>query len=179
MWVLESLRVTRSRAHALSFDSDNYDRFSDNKRSSNGFGQPAIIFCSGWPRFDRLTHLYCCDNAQLRHAVRLSSSWVVQAQPRPNLSFHINACISTQRELFTDIRSFRDSVRCCLNHAPTTIQQREWFSLTKDFAGGDIPEYAILSHTWEADSEEATFEDLMDGTWRNKAGYDKIRFCGE
>jgi hypothetical protein len=53
------------------------------------------------------------------------------------------------------------------------------FSLTKDFAGGDIPEYAILSHTWEADSEEVTFEDLMDDTWRNKAGYHKIRFCGE
>jgi hypothetical protein len=53
------------------------------------------------------------------------------------------------------------------------------FSLTKDFAGGDIPEYAILSHIWGADSEEVTFDDLMDGPWRNKAGYDKIRFCGE
>ena len=52
------------------------------------------------------------------------------------------------------------------------------FSLTKDF-GDDIPRYAILSHTWGADTEEVTFRDLMDGTGKSKAGYDKIRFCGE
>jgi hypothetical protein len=50
------------------------------------------------------------------------------------------------------------------------------FSLTKDF-GDNIPRYAILSHTWGA--EEVTFRDLMDGTGKNEAGYDKIRFCGE
>jgi hypothetical protein len=43
----------------------------------------------------------------------------------------------------------------------------------------DIPEYAILSHTWGADTEEVTFGDLMDGTGKSKAGYEKIRFCGE
>jgi len=53
------------------------------------------------------------------------------------------------------------------------------FSLTKDFVGDDIPRYAILSHTWGADTEEVTFEDLMDGTGAGKPGYDKIRFCGE
>jgi hypothetical protein len=52
------------------------------------------------------------------------------------------------------------------------------FSLTKDLHD-NIPRYAILSHTWGADAEEATFRDLMDGTGKNKAGYDKIRFCGE
>jgi hypothetical protein len=52
------------------------------------------------------------------------------------------------------------------------------FSLTKDF-GDDIPRYAILSHTWGADTEEVSFRDLMDGTGKSKAGYDKIRFCGE
>ena len=52
-------------------------------------------------------------------------------------------------------------------------------SLTKDFVNNDIPEYAILSHTWGADTEEVTFRDLMDGTGKSKAGYDKIRFCGE
>jgi hypothetical protein len=51
--------------------------------------------------------------------------------------------------------------------------------LTEEFVGEDIPEYAILSHTWGADSEEVTFKDLMDGTRSNKAGYDKIWFCGE
>jgi hypothetical protein len=52
------------------------------------------------------------------------------------------------------------------------------FSLTQDF-GDDIPQYAILSHTWGADTEEVTFRDLMDGTGKSKGGYDKIRFCGE
>ena len=51
------------------------------------------------------------------------------------------------------------------------------FSLTKDFISGKIPEYAILSHTWEG--EEVTFEDLQNGTGTKKAGYEKIRFCAE
>jgi len=51
--------------------------------------------------------------------------------------------------------------------------------LTKDFVGGEIPEYAILSHTWGADTEEVTFQDLMNGAGRDKSGYKKIRFCGE
>jgi Heterokaryon incompatibility protein (HET) len=52
-------------------------------------------------------------------------------------------------------------------------------SLAKDFVGDNIPKYAILSHTWGADTDEVTFVDLMDGTGKNKAGYGKIRFCGE
>ncbi|KAH6724991.1 hypothetical protein BKA61DRAFT_537097 [Leptodontidium sp. MPI-SDFR-AT-0119] len=50
------------------------------------------------------------------------------------------------------------------------------FSLT-EFFESDIPEYAILSHTWEG--EEVTFEDLQNGTGIKKAGYEKIRFCAE
>ena len=42
-----------------------------------------------------------------------------------------------------------------------------------------IPRYAILSHTWGADSEEVTFKDLTEGTGKNKAGYNKIEFCGK
>jgi hypothetical protein len=53
------------------------------------------------------------------------------------------------------------------------------FSLTKDFVGGKIPKYAILSHTWGADTEEVTYRDMIDGTGKNKAGHEKIRFCGE
>ena len=53
------------------------------------------------------------------------------------------------------------------------------FSLTKDFVSGKIPEYAILSHTLGADTEEVTYRDLIDGTGKNKVGYEKIRFCGE
>ena len=50
------------------------------------------------------------------------------------------------------------------------------FSLTEDYVD-DIPRYAILSHRWGG--EEVTFRDLMDGIGKSKAGYDKIRFCGE
>ncbi|KAI9862353.1 MAG: Vegetative incompatibility protein HET-E-1 [Trichoglossum hirsutum] len=51
------------------------------------------------------------------------------------------------------------------------------FSLA-EFVGNNIPRYAILSHTWGLDHEEATFKDLVDGTGKSKAGYNKIRFCG-
>jgi hypothetical protein len=50
------------------------------------------------------------------------------------------------------------------------------YSLT-EVLGDILPPYAVLSHRWEA--EEVTFKDLMDGLGKNKAGYEKIRFCGE
>ncbi|KAN0075668.1 HET domain containing protein [Elaphomyces granulatus] len=55
------------------------------------------------------------------------------------------------------------------------------FGLTKDFlVCDDIPRYAILSHTWGADTEEVSFKDMIDGTAKSKVpGYNKIRFCGE
>ncbi|KAH8727312.1 hypothetical protein GQ44DRAFT_703803, partial [Phaeosphaeriaceae sp. PMI808] len=54
------------------------------------------------------------------------------------------------------------------------------FSLTADLVGEDtIHPYAILSHTWGADAEEVTFEDLANGVGKAKSGYGKIRFCGE
>ncbi|KAF5000241.1 hypothetical protein FGRMN_1873 [Fusarium graminum] len=49
--------------------------------------------------------------------------------------------------------------------------------LTEDYLDDDIPPYAILSHTWGSD--EVTFKDFTDKTGENKAGYDKIRFCGK
>jgi hypothetical protein len=52
-------------------------------------------------------------------------------------------------------------------------------SLLNDNIGDDVPPYAILSHTWGADGEEVTYKDLMNGTGKGKAGYNKIRFCGE
>lgn len=51
-------------------------------------------------------------------------------------------------------------------------------TLTKDIID-NIPHYTILSHTWGADTEEATFRGLTDGTGKGKIGYSKIRFCGE
>ncbi|KAF1967154.1 hypothetical protein BU23DRAFT_660474 [Bimuria novae-zelandiae CBS 107.79] len=52
------------------------------------------------------------------------------------------------------------------------------FSLT-DFIGDAIPSYAILSHTWAADNQELTFQDLKNGLGFGKEGYGKIQFCSE
>jgi hypothetical protein len=51
------------------------------------------------------------------------------------------------------------------------------FSLTHDFID-NVPPYAILSHTWGPSTEEVTFKDMVDGTGKDKPGYEKIRFCG-
>jgi Heterokaryon incompatibility protein (HET) len=46
------------------------------------------------------------------------------------------------------------------------------------FANDDIPGgYAILSHTWEANDQEVTFQDMTNGSGWNKYGYRKIQFC--
>jgi hypothetical protein len=51
------------------------------------------------------------------------------------------------------------------------------FELTS-FDDDDPPPYAILSHTWTED-QEVTYQELEAGRGRDKAGFDKIRFCGE
>ena len=53
------------------------------------------------------------------------------------------------------------------------------FILTKDFIdGNEVTQYAILSHTW-VEGEEVTFDDLNNGSGKDKLGYEKIRFCAE
>lgn len=47
---------------------------------------------------------------------------------------------------------------------------------TTDFIE-NVPPYAILSHTWGADGDEVTFDDLQNGAGINKPGYIKLRFC--
>jgi hypothetical protein len=44
--------------------------------------------------------------------------------------------------------------------------------------GDNFPSYAILSHTWGEDGE-VTIQDVVTGTGKSKAGYEKIRFCRE
>jgi hypothetical protein len=46
-----------------------------------------------------------------------------------------------------------------------------------EFSAGNIPLYAILSHTWGIG--EVSFEDLVNNRAKGKAGYRKILFCGE
>jgi len=54
------------------------------------------------------------------------------------------------------------------------------YRLTKLFTNDEaIPPYAILSHTWGADGDEVTFDDLTSGTGTHKPGHEKIRFCAE
>jgi hypothetical protein len=48
-----------------------------------------------------------------------------------------------------------------------------------DFFSSDIPPYAILSHTWEADQDEVIFRDLIEGTGKDKSGYRKLALCRE
>ncbi|USP80732.1 hypothetical protein yc1106_08006 [Curvularia clavata] len=50
------------------------------------------------------------------------------------------------------------------------------FSLV-NFQGKELPPYAILSHTWGADGEEVTYEDLGNNTRQEKVGYKKLDFC--
>ena len=52
------------------------------------------------------------------------------------------------------------------------------FSLTS-FFGKPSPSYAILSHTWEADDQEVTFNDMTNALGCDKRGYRKIQFCKE
>ncbi|KAF3000319.1 hypothetical protein E8E13_009212 [Curvularia kusanoi] len=50
------------------------------------------------------------------------------------------------------------------------------FTLVEHY-DGDVPPYAILSHTWGADQDEITYLDMMNGTSREKRGYRKLEFC--
>jgi len=52
------------------------------------------------------------------------------------------------------------------------------FRLTRDLINNNHP-YAILSHTWGEDDAEVTLEDLLQGTGKDKKGYEKIQLCGE
>ena len=51
----------------------------------------------------------------------------------------------------------------------------------EDLRPGNIPPYAILSHTWgpNPNTNKVTYGDLIDRTSTDKAGYKKIQFCAE
>ncbi|KAH9209097.1 beta transducin-like protein HET-E2C40 [Leptodontidium sp. 2 PMI_412] len=53
------------------------------------------------------------------------------------------------------------------------------FRLTENLLEDALPRYAILSHRWENDDQEVTFEDMGKGEGRCKAGYKKFEFCAE
>jgi hypothetical protein len=44
---------------------------------------------------------------------------------------------------------------------------------------GDIPPYAILSHTWGPDSDEVSYSDVVHVTNLHKLGWKKIHACAK
>lgn len=70
-----------------------------------------------------------------------------------------------------------DSTDACRIMRLLQLKSDGKLSLTMNFVTS-IPPYAILSHTWEVDEEEVTFQDLSEGSGKSKAGYRKITFCG-
>ena len=114
-------------------------------------------------------------NHAYREAVQLSRTSTTSTQPPPNLYSHTNACISTLRELYTDVLSLRDFLRSCLNNAPPRIQQR-WRVQPNAILRRYSPIRYTLTHMGTG---EVTFKDMGDGNATSKAGFDKIRFCGE
>ncbi|PVH92740.1 hypothetical protein DM02DRAFT_677302 [Periconia macrospinosa] len=50
------------------------------------------------------------------------------------------------------------------------------FSLVNFYDEKTIPPYAILSHTWEK-GHEVLFQDIQNGTGKDKKGHKKIKFC--
>jgi ankyrin repeat protein len=46
-----------------------------------------------------------------------------------------------------------------------------------EFVGTNPPRYAILSHTWGADGQEITYQDIENRTGRQKDGWQKLQFC--
>lgn len=46
-------------------------------------------------------------------------------------------------------------------------------------SGNNMKPYAILSHVWGEPEQEVTYKDLVEGTGKQKAGYDKIKFCAK
>ena len=53
--------------------------------------------------------------------------------------------------------------------------EQEWPLQFENIYGEDLPEYAILSHTWSKDPEdEVLFADINNRTYLTKPGYAKI-----
>lgn len=50
-------------------------------------------------------------------------------------------------------------------------------SRTSDLRDEELPEYAILSHTWASELDEVGFDDIDNGTFWERLGYHKLRFC--
>ncbi|KAL9582028.1 MAG: hypothetical protein Q9212_003544 [Teloschistes hypoglaucus] len=62
------------------------------------------------------------------------------------------------------------------------VDDQGTLNLTDDLLDEDIPEYAMLSHTWGVAGQEVTLQDFQSPFGERqtgKAGYAKIRFCSD
>lgn len=57
-----------------------------------------------------------------------------------------------------------------------TVSGNDELSLVER-VGSEIEPYAILSHTWGADSDEISYRDFTDGRYQSKKGFLKLQFC--
>jgi hypothetical protein len=53
------------------------------------------------------------------------------------------------------------------------------FKPSPNYEECDIPQYAILSHTWGADGDEVTLKDITNGGCTQKKGYHKLELCAD
>jgi hypothetical protein len=76
--------------------------------------------CSGWPRMAGLARSTMMHNDATPRGCRPAELYEHNLDPTctPDST---NACISTLRELSTDILSFRDSLRSCLSNVPPRV----------------------------------------------------------
>src|ERR1700753_676062 len=50
----------------------------------------------------------------------------------------------------------------------------------ESFPEEKAPSFAILSHTWSSEADdEVKLQDIKDGTYANKTGFQKLLFCGK
>ncbi|CAK1367321.1 unnamed protein product [Cercospora beticola] len=56
-----------------------------------------------------------------------------------------------------------------------TVWSAEWTLELVEFSGREIPQYAILSHTWQLD--EVLYRDVVLGTSTDRAGYQKLKLA--
>jgi len=116
----------------------------------------------------------------LRHDALGDAELQLETVVRRNHPSPISSCCIHSLYLSAILGAFvlQPSPRSANNMRLLKINGDGNFSLTR-FIGREIPPYAILSHTWETDDQELTFQDMIRGAGRSKAGYRKIQFCGE
>lgn len=164
---------TQGSEHLLSLESSN-------KEYSNSSSEVDDLRLEDYPRLNPVPDAEAIDWSNVKpelgslsepHELQLSA---YKTQQRLHLGLDLHTLI-----LFRIACSrFKTRERQMYMRLLTWNSHNE-LSLTGPLHYDKIPPYAILSHTWGADGDEVTFDDLQHGRGKTKAGYGKIWFCGE